>query len=162
MSRLLPHPLLTLVLLLIWLMLTRFSLGHVLLGGAIAILASQALASLHPEGPRLRRWDKIARLAGVVFADILRSNAAVASLILTHGRHGRRRSGFLDVPLDLRDRNGLAWLAVIITATPGTAWIEYDAGSDMLLIHVFDLVDEDGWRFLIKNRYESLLLEIFE
>ncbi len=162
MSRVLPHPLLTLALLLMWLMLTRFSLGNALLGGAIAIIAGRTMASLHPEGPRLRRWDKIARLAGIVFIDILRSNVAVASRILTHGRHGRRRSGFLDVPLDLRDRNGLAWLAVIITATPGTAWIEYEAGSDMLLIHVFDLVDEDGWRAIIKNRYEALLLEIFE
>jgi multicomponent K+:H+ antiporter subunit E len=162
MSRILPHPLLTLALLLMWLMLTRFSLGHLLLGSAIAIVAGQAMASLHPDRSRLRRWDKIARLAGIVFVDILRSNAAVAALILTHGRHGRRRSGFLDIPLDLRDRTGLAWLAVIITATPGTAWIEYEAGSDLLLIHVFDLVDEDGWRAIIKSRYEALLLEIFE
>ena len=162
MSRLLPHPLLGVALLLMWLMLTRFSLGNVLLGGAIAIVAGRAMAALHPAGPRLRRWDRIARLAGVVFVDILRSNVAVTSLILTHGRHGRRRSGFLDIPLDLRDRNGLAWRAVIITATPGTAWIEYEAGSGLLLIHVFDLVDEDGWRNLIKSRYEALLMEIFE
>ncbi|HHX91623.1 MAG TPA: Na+/H+ antiporter subunit E, partial [Paracoccus sp.] len=30
------------------------------------------------------------------------------------------------------------------------------------LLHIFDLVDEDAWRELIKNRYEALLLEIFE
>ena len=162
MSRILPHPLLALALLLMWMMLTRFSLGHALLGGTIAIIAGRAMASLHPEEPRIRRWDKIARLAWIVFVDILRSNIAVASLILTHGRQGRRRSNFLDIPLDLRDRTGLAWLAVIITATPGTAWIEYEGGRDRLLIHVFDLVDEDDARALIKSRYEALLLEIFE
>jgi multicomponent K+:H+ antiporter subunit E len=162
MSRILPHPLLTLVLLLMWMMLTRFSLGHALLGGTIAIIAGRAMASLHPEGARLRRWSKVVHLAWIVYVDILRSNIAVASLILTHGRHGGRSSDFLEIPLDLRDRTGLAWLAVIITATPGTAWIEYDGRRDMLLIHVFDLVDEAAWRALIKNRYEALLLEIFE
>jgi multicomponent K+:H+ antiporter subunit E len=162
MSRILPHPLLTLTLFLMWMMLTRFSLGNALLGGTVAMVAGRAMASLHPEGPWLRRWDRIARLACIVFADILRSNVAVASLILTHGRRGRRRSDFLEIALDLRDRTGLAWLAVIITATPGTAWIEYDASRDMLLIHVFDLVDEADWLALIKHRYEALLLEIFE
>lgn len=162
MSRILPHPLLTLVLLLAWMTLTRFSLGHALLGGTIAIIAGRAIASLHPQRPWLRRWDKIAHLAWIVYLDILRSNIAVASLILTHGRRGRRRSDFVEIPLDLRDRTGLAWLAVIITATPGTAWIEYEGSRDRLLIHVFDLVDADGWRALIKSRYEALLLEIFE
>jgi multicomponent K+:H+ antiporter subunit E len=162
MSRILPHPLLTLMLLLMWMMLTRFSLGHALLGGTIAIIAGRAMTSLHPEGPRLRRWSKVFHLGWIVFLDVLRSNIAVASLILTHGRQGRRRSNFLEIPLDLRDRAGLAWLAVIVTATPGTAWIEYDGRRDTLLIHVFDLVDEGAWRALIKNRYEALLVEIFE
>lgn len=162
MNRILPHPLLTLALLLIWMTLTRFSLGHALLGGTIAIIAGQAMASLHPQGPRLRRWDKIVHLAWIVFVDILRSNIAVVALVVTHGRHGRRHSDFLDIPLDLRDTSGLAWLAVIITATPGTAWIEYDSSRDRLIIHVFDLIDADGWRALIKNRYEAFLLEIFE
>jgi multicomponent K+:H+ antiporter subunit E len=162
MSRILPHPLLSLALLVIWMMLTRFSLGHALLGGAIAIIAGRAMASLHPDKPRLRRWDKIAQLAWIVFGDILRSNIAVATLIITHGRRGRRRSNFLDIPLELRDQTALAWLAIIITATPGTAWLEYEPERDRLLIHVFDLVDEDGWRTLIKSRYEALLLEIYE
>ena len=32
----------------------------------------------------------------------------------------------------------------------------------MVWLHVFDLVAEDEWIGLIKGRYESLLLEIFE
>ena len=56
----------------------------------------------------------------------------------------------------------LAILAVIITATPGTAWMQYDSRRDVVLLHVFDLVEHDDWIALIKGRYESLLLEIFE
>lgn len=162
MTRLLPHPLLSFALLLMWLALTRFTLGHALLGGAIAIVAGRAMASLHPAGPRIRRWDVIPVLFAVVVRDILRSNLAVAWLILTRGRGGKRAAGFVSIPLVLRDETALAWLAIIVTATPGTAWIEYDSGRSTLLIHVFDLTDPEEMRTFIKQRYEVMLMEIFE
>ncbi|MBP1805232.1 Na+/H+ antiporter subunit E [Rubellimicrobium aerolatum] len=162
MSRLVPHPLLSALLLLMWLALTRVSLGQLVLGALVALVAGWAMARLRPARPRLRRASAIPRLLGLVAWDILRSNAAVAWLILTDGRHGRRRSGFLRVPLRLRDPSALAVLAIIVTATPGTAWLEYDAETGVLLLHVFDLVDESQWRDLIQTRYESLLMEIFE
>lgn len=162
MTRWIPHPLLTLALIFMWLLLTRFSLGHLILGTLIALVAGWALSALHPAGPRLRRWDKIAQLVWVVFVDILRSNLAVAWLILTRDRRGARHSEFLEIPLDLRSQAGLALLSLIITATPGTAWIEYRPRSGVLLLHVFDLLEDADWHELIKNRYESLLQEIFE
>ncbi|MCE6951094.1 Na+/H+ antiporter subunit E [Cereibacter sphaeroides] len=162
MSRLVPYPVLSLMLVGMWLLLTRVSLGHLLLGSAIALIAGRAMATLQPAKPRIRRWAPMLRLLGIVSLDILRSNFAVAWLILTGGRHGRRRSGFVEIPLRLRSPSALALLAVVITATPGTAWLEHDAETGVLLLHVFDLVDEDAWRHLIRNRYEALLLEIFE
>jgi multicomponent K+:H+ antiporter subunit E len=162
MSRLVPYPLLTLGLLLMWLLLNRFSPGHLLLGTAVAIVAGKAMSALQPAKPRIRRWDLIAQLLGVVLYDIVRSNLAVATLILTGGRHGQRRSGFVEIPLTLRDPTALAILAVIVTATPGTAWMQCDARRGAVLLHVFDLVEEADWISLIKGRYESLLLEIFQ
>ena len=162
MSRLVPYPLLSLALVLMWLILTRFSLGHLLLGTGVAIVAGWAMGALRMDGPSLRRPSAIPGLFAIVAWDILRSNAAVASLILSGGRMGARRSGFLSMPLRLRDPAALALLATIITATPGTAWLEYDADTGVLLLHIFDLVDEAQWRDLIQNRYESRLLEIFE
>lgn len=161
MTRLVPHPLLSLVLVLMWMLLTRFSLGNLILGSAIALLAGWSMGKLQPNRPRLRRPDLILRLAWMVAIDILRSNLAVAWLILTGGRHGRRRSGFVHIQLELRDPSALAVLAIIVTATPGTAWLEHDRESGLLMIHVFDLVDESAWRDLIGTRYEALLLEIF-
>ena len=136
-------------------------LGQFLLGTVVAVAASRAMAALQPSKPRLGRWQLIPRLAAIVALDILRSNAAVASIIL-QGRRRDRVSGFVAIPLDLRDRTGLAGLACIVTSTPGTAWIEYDPDTGILLIHVLDLVDKDQWIALIKNRYEALLMEIFE
>lgn len=161
MSRVLPYPLLTAALLIIWLLLTSFSVGQVLLGGLVALTASRAMTALQPSKPRIRRWRVIPKLAGIVALDILRSNAAVFSII-AQGRRRERVSGFVAIPLDLRDRTGLAVLSCIVTSTPGTAWVEYDPASGILLIHVLDLVDKDEWVTLIKNRYEALLMEIFE
>ena len=54
------------------------------------------------------------------------------------------------------------FLALIVTATPGTLWVDFDRRRGTLLLHVLDLVDEESWIQLIKGRYESLLMEIFE
>jgi multicomponent K+:H+ antiporter subunit E len=78
------------------------------------------------------------------------------------GRGGERVSGFVRIPLELRDRYGLATLAIILTATPGTLWVQFDAATGTLLLHVFDLLDEEEWRHLVKDRYERRLKEIFE
>lgn len=162
MTRLVPFPVLTASFIVMWLLLTRFSLGHLILGTGVALVAGQAMSALQPSRPRLRRWDLIPRFIAIVMYDIIRSNIAVAQLVLTRGRHGQRHSGFVEIPIDLRDQTGLALLAIVITATPGTAWVQYDAASGRLLIHVFDLIDESGWITLVKSRYEHLLKEIFE
>lgn len=162
MSRALPYPLLMFGLIVMWLLLTDFSLGQFVLGSGIAFLAVRSMAALEPERPRIRRWDLVPRLFGILLYDIFRSNLAVARLIASGGRSRTRRSGFVQIPTTLTDRTALAILAVMVTSTPGTAWMEYHAGRGILIIHVFDLVDEAHWIDLVKNRYEHLLLEIFQ
>ncbi|MGD9867422.1 MAG: Na+/H+ antiporter subunit E [Hyphomicrobiales bacterium] len=161
MSRLLPYPILTAALLVMWLLLTSLSLGQFLLGGLVALTASRAMTALEPSKPRIRNWRLIPKLAAHVALDIVRSNIAVFSIII-QGRRRERVSGFVAIPLDLRDPTGLAVLSCIVTSTPGTAWVEYDPASGILLIHVLDLIDKDAWVTLIRNRYEAPLMEIFE
>ncbi|MET3791103.1 Na+/H+ antiporter subunit E [Aquamicrobium terrae] len=161
MTRVLPYPLLAAALLLMWLLLNGFTPGHLLLGAVIALVAAWTMSALQPSKPRVRRWSRIARLMGIVFVDILRSNIAVARIVLG-GRNLKVTSGFVAIPLQLRDPTGLAFLACIITSTPGTAWVEYRSAEDLLLIHVLDVLSEDSWSELIKDRYEALLMEIFE
>jgi multicomponent K+:H+ antiporter subunit E len=146
-------------LLLLWLVLNQaLTPGHVLLGLLIALAGGWALAWLELPAHRLRRPLIILRLLGVVLVDIVRSNIAVARIILGIGQ---ATSGFMNIPLALRDPYGLAALACIITSTPGTLWVNFDARTGMLTIHVLDLVDEAAWVATIKERYERSLLEIF-
>jgi multicomponent K+:H+ antiporter subunit E len=161
MTRFLPFPLMTAGLLVLWLLLNQaLSLGHVLLGGAVALAGGWALTALQPKA-RVRRPGAVLRLASLVLTDIVRSNIAVGRIVLGLGQR-KRTSGFVNIPLDLRDSYGLATLACIITSTPGTLWVSFDAANGLLMIHVLDLIDESEWVRTIKGRYERLLREIFE
>jgi multicomponent K+:H+ antiporter subunit E len=161
MSRVIPYPLISFLLLMMWLLLTRFSLGYLVLGSLIAIGAGKAVESLHPETPILRGWRSLPRLIWVLFKDIIRSNIAVTRLILSEGWSGRR-SGIIDVPLSLHSETALAVLAVILTATPGTAWLEYTSDSGTLTLHIFDAAEAESYLDMILKTYEPLLKEIFE
>ncbi|SHG59191.1 multicomponent K+:H+ antiporter subunit E [Kaistia soli DSM 19436] len=161
MTRWLPYPVLTASLLVMWLLLNGVSAGHLLLGTVLAIGAARTMAALQPSKPRVRRWDSVVRLVAIVFVDLVRSNIAVGRIII-EGPDRPGQPGFLVVPLALNDRTALAVLACILTATPGTAWLEYRSRRDTLLLHVLDLGEEQDWIDLIKKRYEPLLLEIFE
>lgn len=158
---LVPHPVLSLLLALTWLFLNGFSTGQLVLGLLVGFGAGWAFGAIEPHPGRLRNPRAMLRLFGIVFVDIIRSNIAVASLILSRGRHGRRKAAFIPIRLTLNNPLGLAALAFIVTATPGTAWIEHDTDTGVLLLHVFDVIDEDDWVTMIRDRYEALLLEIF-
>jgi multicomponent K+:H+ antiporter subunit E len=160
-ARLVPYPALAAALFAMWLLLAQsISPGQLLLGAAVALFGTRITASLNPRRARVYNWGKVIRLAYLVSIDILRSNAAVAWIILS--RNAKRRSGFIRLDLRLQDEVGLAVLALIITATPGTAWVQFDRTTGALLIHVFDLIDEEEWIMLLRTRYEALLIEIFE
>jgi len=157
----LPSTLIFTGLLGLWLMLNQtVSIGHILLGSFAAIIGRWSLTLLKLPELRMRRPTAALRLMALVIADIVRSNIAVGRIVLGSGKR-KRASGFVDIPLDMRDPYGLAALACIITSTPGTLWVNFDAGSGILTIHVLDLIDDHQWIRTIKDRYERLLLEIF-
>lgn len=146
-----------------WLLLNQtLSPGQILLGFALALALALAASALRPLHARLHRFDLAVLLALRVFKDIVRSNIAVARIVIGLERGRQIRSGFLEIPLDMRDPHGLAALAVIITSTPGTVWVGLSPSGDTLTLHVLDLQSEEYWIDLIKRRYEQPLMRIFE
>jgi multicomponent K+:H+ antiporter subunit E len=146
-----------------WMLLNdEFSAGQLLLGAALSTLMVFGFRAVRPVHPRLSRPARALLLLGRVTLDILRSNLNVARIIL--GLTGGReiRSGFVDIPLDLRDPHGLATLAAIVTSTPGTVWANLSDDGATLTLHVLDLTEEALWIETIKQRYERLLIEVFE
>ncbi|KAB0495689.1 Na+/H+ antiporter subunit E [Pseudomonas vancouverensis] len=162
MKRLFPAPLLSLALCLLWLLLNlSVSPGNLLLGAALGFCAPLMMRRLRPLPVRIGRPGVILRLVLVVGRDVLLSNLAVAWNVLSAGRRPPR-SRFIKVPLDLRDANGLAALAMITTVVPGTVWSELALDRSVLLLHVFDLDDDALFIEHFKTTYERPLMEIFE
>mgnify|MGYP001176867143 CR=1 FL=1 len=162
LGRIFPYPRLFVALLAMWLLLNRSaSPGQIILGAIIAYVASWTMAAFQPPPVRVRRPLAVLKLGWRVLADIFRSNYAVARIIL-FSRNPGFTSGFMTIPLEMKDQYGLATLSIILAATPGTLWIDYDPAKGDLLLHVLDLVDESHWTELVKHRYETLLMEIFE
>lgn len=161
MRRWLPYPILSLALAAAWLVLNQsVDAAHILLGGALGLAGGRILAALQPPHRRPRRAAVALELFFLVLADIVRSNIAVARIVLNPRQ--KRTAGFLSVPLELRHPAGLAAVACIVTATPGTSWARYDAARNIVTIHVLDLLDEEEWVHIFKQRYERRLREILE
>ncbi|MGB3500784.1 MAG: Na+/H+ antiporter subunit E [Mesorhizobium sp.] len=161
MARILPYPLLAIGLAIMWLMLSGVTRGQLVLAIGVGVGATHALKTLGEARPQINSLGALFRLLGIVIVDIVRSNVAVAKILLT-GEKRERRSGFVKIHLRLTNPVGLAILSIVITSTPGTAWIDFNSASGELLIHVFDLHDGDDWPGTITGRYEKLLLEAFE
>lgn len=146
-----------------WLVLNQtLEPAQILLGIVLGVLLAWASSRLRPVKATLRRLDLAAALVFVVVIEIVKSNIAVGRIVLGLVRGREVRSGFLDIPLELRDPHGLAALATIITATPGTVWSGQSADGTRLTLHVLDLDDEQRWIAYIKQRFEAPLRRIFE
>lgn len=162
MSRWIPSPPLSLALFAVWLLLNQsLDPATLLLAALLAIVVPLITKGLRPVTVRMHRPRVALRLAGRVAVDLVHSAFTVARLLLTR-RTPAIASRFVQVPLDLRDANGLAVLAMVLCLTPGTAWGELSLDRSMLTIHVFDLDDDAAFIALLKSRYEQPLMEIFE
>jgi multicomponent K+:H+ antiporter subunit E len=147
----------------IWLLLNaQWSWSTLAVGVVLASLLVMTIGRLRPVRPRVRNLHLAVPLLAAVLLDIARSNLAVSRIILGLAPDRAVRSGFLDIPLELRDPHGLAVLAVIVTSTPGTAWAGLTPDGRVLRLHVLDLKNEDEWIGLFKQQYEQRLLRIFE
>jgi multicomponent K+:H+ antiporter subunit E len=161
MKRAFPQPVMSVVLLLTWLLLNQtVHIAHWLLGGLLAWAIPHFTSRVAVGAPRVQQWLTVVVLTVVVVIDILKSNIAVAKIILGLGE--RPRPAYVWVPLSIRDAHGRAVLAGIITMTPGTLSIGFSDDEQYLLVHALDVADTTALIAEIKQRYEMPLMEIFE
>lgn len=159
MQRVLPAPLLSVVLCGAWLLLNGVSAGHFVLGAVLGVSIPWFTERFRPVRFRLRAWPTLVALALTVLKDIVVSNVQVAWLIL--GPERRINPRFVWVPLDVRDPYGIATLAGIITMTPGTLSADLTDDRRFLLVHALNVADEGELIASIKARYEAPLRRIF-
>ena len=161
-ARLLPHPLLTLTLTVVWLMLMNdLSLGNFLLGLILGIIVPQITSAFWPKRPVIRRPVKIAEYILVVLWDIIVANVIVAYIVVFKSNR-QLRPHFITIPLEIYSPVAITVLAGSITMTPGTLTADLSADGRALLVHCLDTGDPDAEVAGIKQRYEARLKEIFE
>jgi len=161
MKQVLPHPILSLMLLALWLLLVNsVSLGNLLLGVILGWLIPLFTARFWEAQVRIRRPLLLLRFLRVVLFDILVANIAVAALVV--GPSERIRPGFILMPMRLRGNVGLSLLANTISLTPGTLSAFLSADRTLLVIHALQADDADAIIETIRERYEQPLLEVLE
>lgn len=160
LRRWLPHPLLTTVLVALWMaLLNSFSAGGLLMGIVLGMVIPIYTAHFWPERPYIRSPLRAISLLLIVMFDVVVANIQVAYLILFRPAD-QLRSRWISVPLDLTSPEGITVLIATITLTPGTVASDLSADGRTLLVHCLDVEDEDATVQRIKQRYERRIGEI--
>lgn len=160
--RLVPHPLLSITLLVVWIgLVNKFTLGNLILGTAFGLIIPMLTAPYWPNRPAIGRPLKVVEYVLVVLWDILVANVQVALVILFR-RERDIRSHWIPVPIELRSAEAITVLAGTITMTPGTVSATLCADGSSILVHCLHTDDPDAVRDDIKDRYERRLKEIFQ
>lgn len=161
MNRLLPHPVLSAMLLLIWMLLANeLSIGQLLLGAVLALTVPQYTARFWLDEVKVRKPGALMRFLGVVLRDVVVANIAVARLVVK--APDRVRPAFVEMPLRLRSEVAISLLASTISLTPGTVSVFLSADRRTLIIHSLDTGDPAALIEAIRKRYEDPLMEVLE
>ena len=156
-----PHPLLTILLTIVWVLLQNgISAGMVVFGLIFGTIIPRLTAAFWPERPGGFRVGKIISYTMLVMWDILVANIQVAWIVLTVS-NAKLKPAWITVLLDLRKPEAITLLAGTITLTPGTVSADVSESGHYLLVHVLHTDDPQAEVDAIKSRYEARLKEIF-
>lgn len=162
LKRLMPHPLLSLLLFATWMLLVnQFKIGSLVMAGILAIVIPLITAPYWPNRPIIRNIPAFASYLLLVMWDIIIANIQVAKIIL-FSRNEDIKSAWIPIPIDLKSPEAITMLAGTITMTPGTVTADMSSCGRVLLIHSLHAPDPDAIRDDIKTRYEARLKRIFE
>ena len=158
---LIPHPLLTLLLTVVWILLqNQLSAGMLVFGIILGVLIPWGTSIWWPDTPKGFRAGRMVFYSVIVIWDIIIANIQVAWIVLTVP-NAKLKPAWIVVPLELRQPEAITLLAGTITLTPGTVSADLSDDGHELLVHVLHTDDPDAVRDEIKTRYERRLKEIF-
>ncbi|MEH6698771.1 MAG: Na+/H+ antiporter subunit E [Brevundimonas sp.] len=159
--RLLPHPALSVLLVVVWMLLVNeFTFGALFLALVFGVVVPLVTSRFWPDRPRMRFGrDALAYLLIVIF-DVIVANFEIAWIILTR-RNRDLRSCWLVIPTELRSAEAITVLAGTISLTPGTVSSDISSDGRALLVHALDVADPVAEVARIKQRYETRLMKVF-
>lgn len=160
-TKLFPHPGLSLVSVIVWLLLANdLSVGSTIFGALLGFVIPFFAHRFWGVAPTIHRWGVVAKLVPLFLWDVVVANVAVAFLVLNVTR--TPRAHWIVIPLDITNDYAIVTLGSMITLTPGTVTSKLTSDRTKLLVHVLDTADPAADVANIKRRYERPLKEIFE
>ncbi len=154
-----PHPVLSVVLALGWLMLQQsLAVAQLMTAFVLGWGLPQLVDGFLGERLKIRSWRVALGLAFIVLWDIIVSNIAVARIVMSPT--SSPKPAWVPIALDIRHPTAITLLATIITTTPGTVSCIVDEQRRMILVHALDCDDVPAMAAQIKERYEKPLGEI--
>ena len=154
-----PHPVLSVVLALGWLMLQQsLAVAQLITAFVLGWGLPQLVDGFLGEKLKIRSWRAALRLSFIVLWDIIVSNIAVARIVLSP--NANPQPAWVPIALDIRHPTAITLLATIITTTPGTVSCIVDEERRLILVHALDCDDVPAMAAQIKERYEKPLGEI--
>lgn len=161
LRNILPHPYLSLLLVLVWLALNNStSLGAIVFGAILAIIIPLVTAAYWPDRPRIKNPVKAISFFVLVLWDIVVANLLVARIVL-FVPNAKLRPAWISIPLNLHQPEAITLLAGTITMTPGTVSVDLSTDGKALLVHCLHSADPEATVAEIKSRYEARIKEIF-
>lgn len=161
MRRLIPHPGLSVLLVIVWLLMANaITAGGLLMGIVIGILLPLFTAPFWPGRPAVNYRAGLAFIA-LVLMDIVVANFEVAAIILFR-RNRDLRPAWLTIPLELDTPEAITVLAGTISLTPGTVSADVSSCGRFLLVHALHAPDPASEIAQIKSRYEARLKGVFK
>lgn len=159
-QRFLPHPLTSLAIFVLWMLLAETpSIGNLLVALFLALLLPWLMTGFWRDRVVIVRPLLAVRLLCVFIFDILVANMAVARLVL--GPTDKLQPQFVEVPLDVHDTFVATLLASVLALTPGTVSVDVDRERWVLLLHALHVEDAGSLIASVKGRYEAPMKEIF-
>lgn len=156
----LPHPLMSLVVFVAWLVLSgSIAFGQIVLAAILGVLLPRVTRRFWRHPVTIRSWPKLMRFGLLVIWDIVLSNLQAVALLLKSPQE--LRPAFFIIHLDITDPIAITVLANTITLTPGTVSADISSRQERLLVHGLHVPDVDATIKQIKERYEAPLKEIF-
>ncbi|MGM0516791.1 MAG: Na+/H+ antiporter subunit E [Pseudomonadota bacterium] len=160
MKRILPQPILSLVLLVSWLIITNsIAPGSIVMGAIVGLVVPLITHRFWEIGARVASLPALLGYTGVVLVDIIRANFVVARQVL--GPNRVLHSRIFELPLDLRGRLPISVLAATITLTPGTVSCRISPDQTRIWVHALHADNLEDEIAEIKRRYESRLMRVF-
>ncbi|SDW36876.1 Na+/H+ antiporter subunit E [Marinobacter mobilis] len=156
----LPQPFLSLVLFIVWQLLSDgISGGSIVMGLILAWVLPQVTRGFWPERPAIVKGWLVPLYILRVLLDIVVASLSVARLVLSTRKP---RPAFISYPISLEHPLAITMLASTISLTPGTVSTDVSDDQRILLIHALDVDDEQDIIDTIRRRYEKPLQEIFQ